>query len=170
MPHKRNVPRRSEGGAARDQQQRAAAVAAAAAPASAPAPHHDARPSVVSRAETVGGVGKGQAPSAKRPVLRWPARVQGASGGVVAGMKVKLEEEERRVPLPASLLQLAALAPPPPQHVDVKWVEGQGDRCIRTNGKPGGTGWRCSSAAIPGCTLCVHHAAQDKARRGTLNR
>ena len=65
MSHKKIVPRRCAGGAAREQQRAAAALAAAPAPAPAPAPRHDA-PSVV-RA--------------------------GASGGVVAGIKVELEKE-----------------------------------------------------------------------------
>ena len=39
---------------------------------------------------------------------------------------------------------------------DAKWVEGQGARCARSNGKSG-TGWRCASAAVPDSAYCAHH-------------
>jgi hypothetical protein len=84
----------------------------------------------------------------------------------------KRAEDTAAVVLPASLLQVAASSPPPrlspdsprPQHVDVKWVEGQGERCTRSKTrKPSGTVWRCSSAAVPGRVQCAHHAEQSNA-------
>jgi len=75
------------------------------------------------------------------------------------------EEEEEELAAPAPPPRLPT---PPPQHVDVKWVGGQGERCTRSNGVTGPrgtgrTGWRCASAAVPGSTLCANHAAYCRA-------
>ena len=93
----------------------------------------------------------------------------GVYGGGQTGRGTrKRAEGTATIALPAQLLQLAAPAPPPPlpspspQHVDVKWVEGQGERCTRCGGS---RGWRCSSAAVPGRTRCAHHAAKARAEK-----
>jgi len=72
------------------------------------------------------------------------------------GKRKRAEDTVAPVPPPR-------LHPPPQQHVEVRWVEGQGERCTRSKRKHGGTAWRCYSAAIPGQAHCTHHAAQSKA-------
>ena len=92
-------------------------------------------------------------------------------GGQIGGGKCKRVKTTAAVALPAPLIQLAASAPPPrslpppPQHVDMKWVEGQGERCTRSCRKPSGNVWRCSSAAVPGRPLCAHHGAKNTTTR-----
>jgi len=87
-------------------------------------------------------------------------------GDRVGRVKRKRAQDTAVVAISAPLHQLAAslrLPPPPPQLVDVKWVEGHGERCTHSNRKPGGAVWRCASAAVPGHATCAHHGARRKA-------
>jgi len=79
------------------------------------------------------------------------------------GGKRKRAENTAAVAKPAPL-PLAAPTPspgPPPflRHVDVQWVEGQGERCAGSGGQHI-TDLRCYSTALPGRAHCAFHDAQ----------
>jgi len=107
-----------------------------------------------------GGEGKGDGEGEEEQVV---------DVGQTGGGKRKRAEGTTGVSLPTPLLQLAApapprISPPSPQHVDMQWVEGHGERCTISSTTSGGVcDWRCSAAAVPGRTRCAHHATLSKA-------
>jgi len=80
------------------------------------------------------------------------------------GKRERVADNSTVVALSDPLRQLAASAPPPPQHVDMKWVEGQGEQCTRTSSGRNGSRSRCSSRAVFGRGHCVRHTALTKAQ------
>jgi len=109
------------------------------------------------------GEGEGEGDGEKEAEEEGEGEGEGEGGEEEVEAKGEEEEEVAGDQIGGDKKKRADAPPHPLQYANVKWVEGQGERCTRSYRKPGGAGWRCSAAAVPGRSHCAKHAAQSKA-------